>query len=93
MSPPLDYQARLRVRVRRTEERCGFLERELAKAMRLLAALAQIVAADKCDPLALLSVVEELDERSQAVGAWTPSRTAALLRTTAPSVPSARAAA
>ncbi len=89
-----DHAAHLRDRVRRAEGRAVHLEIELQRAWRVIGTLAEIAAGSDCDPLELLSVAEQIDDRAQIAERWTPGRVAALLRETSPdSRPAARAAA
>lgn len=56
-----DPVAHHRERARRADARAEMFERELGKAVRLLGRAATIAAGNDCDPLVLLSMIEELD--------------------------------
>lgn len=89
-----DTFTRLRSRARRAEQRAVHLEAELERAIRIIGTLAEIAAGSDCDPLELLAVAEQIDDREQAATHWTPERVTALLRSTSTdSPPSMRAAA
>ncbi len=72
-----------RRRTRQAEGRANALETQLAKALRLIGLAVQVAAGDECEPIALLQVLEQLDERAQNRGASIDDL-AAILRATDP---------
>ncbi|MEJ7569923.1 MAG: hypothetical protein WKF41_16870 [Gaiellaceae bacterium] len=85
-----DSVAHLTRRVRRAEQRAEMLERLLAKTLRLLALAIKVAAGTDCDPMVLLTVIEEVDRIAEKP-APTGEELAELLRPTNPDVlPNAR---
>jgi len=62
---PFDIVQHHRKRTRRAEGRADGLERELAKALRLLGLAVTTAAGEDCDPLTLLRVLEAHDAEMQ----------------------------
>ena len=83
-APQYDPIQHHRQRTRAAEARAHALEQVRNRLERLLAITLRAAAGKDCDPLVLLKVIEEIDERAQKPGAdW--DELAALLRDTAPS--------
>jgi hypothetical protein len=78
-----DQTARLRRRAYRADRLAVSRGELLDRALRMLGILAEIAAGIECDPLELLAVVEQIDERMQAAARWTPAAVAELFRETA----------
>jgi hypothetical protein len=60
-----DVVAHHRRRTLQAERRAGLFEAELAKALRLLGLAVEVAAGDDCDPMVLLSTLEEMDRQTQ----------------------------
>ena len=76
-----DVASHHRRRTRLAEGRANGLERELAKALRLLGLALRVAAGDECEPIVLLRALEQVDEIGQRHGA-SIDELAALLRAT-----------
>ena len=79
-----DVASHHRRRTRLAEGRANGLERELAKALRLLGLALRVAAGDDCDPIVLLRALEQVDEHAQSPDASSIDDLAALLRETDP---------
>ncbi len=78
-----DVASHHRRRTRLAEGRANGLERELAKALRLLGLALRVADGDECEPIVLLRALEQVDEIGQRPGASIDDL-AALLRATDP---------